>query len=109
MRDARTLSVADRLEAAAVRAIAALPNAAKRRLAGEPLRRDGLELALDMQVVTRLEKLNPRPPLATRTPEQAREDLKRAIRVLAGEPPALASVKDVSVAGAEGPLPARLY
>jgi acetyl esterase/lipase len=109
MQQAPTLSVADRLEVAAMRAIAALPQAAKRRLVGEPIRRDGLELDLDMQVVTRLEKLNPRPALASRTPEQAREDLRRAVRVVAGAPPALASVQDVTVAGADGPLRARLY
>src|SRR3982074_1343414 len=108
MQQAPTLSVADRLEVAAMRAIAALPLTAKRRRGGGPSRRDGLELDLDMQVVTRLEKLNPRPELASRTPEQAREDLARAVRVVAGAPPRLASVQDVTVAGAEGPLRARL-
>lgn len=39
------LKLADRLEIAAARAIAALPPSAKRRIAGEPIRRDGLELA----------------------------------------------------------------
>ena len=92
--DSQRLGLTDRLEMAAARAIAALPPTAKRRIAGLPIRRDGLELDLDMQVLLKLEERNPRPPLTGRTPTEAREDLRHAVRV---------------VAGAAGPLPARLY
>jgi acetyl esterase len=109
MQQPARLTVRDRLETAAARAIAALPPVAKRRLAGKPVRRDGLELDLDAQVMIRLESLNPRPALATRTPEQARGDLRRAVRVVAGPRPALVGARDLSLAGADGPLPARLY
>jgi acetyl esterase len=101
--------LADRLEMAAARAIAALPPAAKRRIAGRPIRRDGLELDLDMQVLLKLEERNPRPPLSTRTPTDAREDLRHAVGVVAGAPVALASIRETTVAGAAGALPARLY
>jgi acetyl esterase len=107
--DSQPLGLADRIEMAAARAIAALPRAAKRRIAGQAIRRDGLELDLDMQVLLKLEERNPRPPLSTRTPPEAREDLRHAVRVVAGTPVALASVRETTVAGAAGPLPARLY
>jgi acetyl esterase len=107
--DSQRPGLADRLEIAAARAIAALPPAAKRRIAGRPIRRDGLELDLEMQVLLKLEERNPRPPLNTRTPADAREDLRRAVRVVAGAPVALGSIRETTVAGSVGPLPARLY
>jgi acetyl esterase len=107
--DTQPLGLADRLEMTAARAIAALPPAAKRRIAGRPIRRDGLELDLDMHVLLKLEERNPRPPLTNRTPAEAREDLRHAVRVVAGAPIALASIRETTVAGAAGPLPARLY
>src|SRR5437588_68561 len=73
------LTLADRLEIGAARAIAALPAAVKRRIAGEPIRRDGLELDLDMQVLLKLEDRNPRPPLSSGDPAQARKDLRHAV------------------------------
>jgi acetyl esterase len=109
MEPAQPLTLPGRLELAAARVIAALPPAAKRRLAGRPIRRDGFELDLDMQVLVRLEERDPRPPLADRTPEQAREDLRHALRVIEGPASPLASVRETTVAGADGPLPARLY
>jgi acetyl esterase len=107
--DSQRLGLADRLEMAAARAIAALPPPAKRRIAGRPIRRDGLELDLDMQVLLKVEERNPRPPLSTRTPADAREDLHHAVGIVAGAPVALASIRETTVAGAAGPLPARLY
>jgi acetyl esterase len=109
MHSAQPLTVADRIEMAAARAIGALPPAAKRRIAGAPIRLDELELDLDTQVLLKLEERNPRAPLTTRTPAEAREDLRHAVRVVAGPPIPLASVRETSVAGADGPLPARLY
>jgi acetyl esterase len=103
------LTLADRLEIAAARAVSALPPAAKRRIAGKPIRRDGLELDLDMQLLVKLDARDPRPPLSTGTPEQAREDLARAVRVVDGPSIDLPEVRDTTVAGAEGPLQARLF
>lgn len=109
MAEPAPLSLADRAEIVAARAIAALPPGAKRRLVGPPVRLDGLQLDLDAQMVIKLEQRNPRPALATRTPAEAREDLRRAVRVVAGAPPALVSMRELTVAGAAGPLAARLY
>jgi acetyl esterase len=103
------LTLADRLEIAAARAVAALPPSAKRRLAGKPIRRDGLELDRDIQLLVKLDARDPRPPLSSGTPADARENLRHAVRVVAGPPIELAEVRDTTVAGAVGPLAARLF
>jgi acetyl esterase len=102
-------TLAERLETAAARAIGALPPRAKRLIAGPPIRRDGLQLDLDMQVLLKLEERNPRPPLSSGTPAEARASLRRTVRAVEGAPVAVASVRETTVAGAEGPLRARLY
>jgi acetyl esterase len=109
MQSSPPLKLADRLEIAAARTIAALPRSAKRRIAGQPIRRDGLELDLDMQVLVKLDERDPRPPLAGGTPAEARASLSHAVRVLAGPQIPLASVRETTVAGAAGPLRARLF
>jgi acetyl esterase len=109
MPSAQPLTLGDRLEMAAARVIAGLPPRAKRLIAGSPICRDGLELDLDMQVLMKLEERNPRPPLSSGTPAQARENLRHAVRVVAGAPIALEGVRETVLAGAAGPLPARLF
>ena len=100
----------EQLEVLASLGLARLPPSAKRLIAGPPIRRDGLELDLDTQVWLKLrQRYRPRPPLATLGPERARADLRRAARLAAGRPAALAQVRDTEVAGADGSLPARLY
>ena len=86
------LTLTDRLEIAGARAVAALPRGAKRRIAGSPIRRDGLELDLDMQLLVKLDERELRAPLSSGTPAKAREDLRRAMRVVAGPPIELAEV-----------------
>ncbi|MCW3069666.1 MAG: esterase [Solirubrobacterales bacterium] len=103
------VTLGERMEIAAARAIGSLPPGAKRRIAGEPIRRDGLELDLDMQVLLKLEERDPRPPLSAGTPHRARKDLRHSVRVVSGRPPAVATPRETTVAGAEGHLPARLY
>lgn len=103
------LTFADRLEIAAARAIAALPPRVKRRIAGKPVRRDGLELDLEMQVLLKLEERNPRPPLSSAGPAEARESLRHAVRVVEGAASEIADIRQTTIAGAEGTLAARLY
>ncbi len=103
------IELARRLETAAVRAIGALPASAKRRIAGPPVRRDGLELDLDTQVLLKLAERNPPLPRSRRTPAAAREEIRHSARVVAGAPIPLASVYETTVAGAAGPLRARMY
>jgi acetyl esterase len=98
------------VEAALVRVLAALPRRAKRALAGAPIRIDGLELDLDMQLLVRLSALRPRPALSAAGPQAARASLRRSSAAVAlGAPVAGVAVQRLTVEGAAGPLPARLY
>ena len=103
------LTLTDRLEIAGARAVAALPRGAKRRIAGSPIRRDGLELDVDMQLLVKLDERELRAPMSSGTPAKAREDLRRAVRVVAGPPIELAEVREETVSGAAGTLRARLF
>jgi acetyl esterase len=96
------------VEIAAARVIGALPPGAKRRIAGAAIHRDGLELDLDMQVLVKLAARDVR-PLPGRTPAEARADLREGVRPFEGPPLAMASVKEMTIAGGAGPLRARLF
>jgi acetyl esterase len=102
-------TLTERLQIAAGRAIVALPPRAKRLLAGPPIRREGLQLDLDIQVLVKLNERNPRPPLASRTAAEAREDMAHSVRAVVGAPIELATVQETTIAGAAGPLRARLF
>jgi acetyl esterase len=102
-------TLAERLEIAVARAVFALPRGVKRRVAGAPIRRDGLELDLDTQFLVKLDGRTPRPPLASRTPEETREELRHSVGLVAGAPAAMASVQETTIAGGDGPLRARLF
>jgi acetyl esterase len=103
------LKPAERLELLSARAIAALAPAVKRRIAGAPIQRDGLELDLDTQVLIKLGERKPRPPLAGRSAEEARAELRHSARLFEGARIPVASVRETSVDGADGPLRARLF
>ena len=98
----------ERLEVLAGRAIAILPEALERRLAGEPVVIDGQELHVQARAFLRsgertgLSAFDPDPSVdRARTERGARLCYGRAIDV--GE------VADIAVAGAAGELDARLY
>ncbi|MHB8533248.1 MAG: alpha/beta hydrolase [Solirubrobacteraceae bacterium] len=103
------MSARDRVEVAAAVAILSLPAAVKRRIAGPPVRREGLELDLDTQLLLKLSERDPEPPLRTLTAQQAREQLIRSAGRVQGTVPRLAEVRELAIAGAAGPLQARLY
>ncbi|MGO9488486.1 MAG: alpha/beta hydrolase [Solirubrobacteraceae bacterium] len=102
-------SLGARLERGAGRAILALPARVKRAIAGPPVRRDGLELDLDTQVLLRFAERRHPPPFRTLTPAQARVQLRRSASSVAGAPPPVAEARELTVNGAAGPLRARLY
>src|SRR5260370_406133 len=83
------------------------PPRLKRGLVGPPARKDGLELELDAQLMCWLDQYNLRPPVEQRTPEQARADLRHSAALVAGRPVAMADVRPLSIAGAQGDLAAR--
>jgi acetyl esterase len=96
-------------QAAVLRAAMALPERVQRALLRRPVVIDGLELAPDLQMMLRLQKLNREPALGMLpTPEDSRAVLRRQLRIMGGRQP-IGAVRDLSVDGAEGSLPARLY
>ncbi len=103
------MSLLSRIEPLIVRATAPLPAAVKRRVVGEPIRLDGLELDLDLQFLFKLAERNPPPPLSSGDAADARAILRQTVNTLTGAPIELASVRETAVAGADGPLRARLY
>ena len=104
------MTVRERTESVAVRALLALPASAQRRLAGgAPIHRDGQDLDHEMQLLLRLLEANPAPALPDLTPVLARAEILRTARSVAGPPAPLARIEELTVAGAAGPLRARLY
>ena len=62
-----------------------------------------------MQLATRLDHLNPSPPVEELPVAAARERLAHDARVFAGARFRVAEVRDLEIAGGDGRLPARLY
>jgi len=99
------MTPAQRAQEVALGAVLCLPRALQRRLA-PPARVDGEELDPDVAVMLRFDT---RPALETMAVADARADLVQRARIVAGAPIPLAAVERRSVAGADGPLEARLY
>jgi acetyl esterase len=99
------------IASAVVRSLFGLPRPAKRLIAGSPIRRDGRELDLDMQLLLRLMRLNQGAELAraTNTPAKQRKLLDAGSALVAG--PAIPGVgtREVTIPGDDGPIAARLY
>lgn len=102
------MSLIERIRAGAMGGTLALPDAVRRRLVGPPVRVDGDDLALDVQSVLWLQRVGREPRAETQPLAEGRETLARQVRVAAGNQP-IGEVRRLTVAGAEGPLPARLY
>lgn len=94
-----------RAAAAAVRGFLTLPRHLKRRFAGPPVHRDGLELDLDAHLLLRISRALPRP---TPDPARMRINARRMAAIGAGRPLPV-TVTDIEVAGAAGPLRGRVY
>jgi acetyl esterase len=88
-----------------------LPVSVKKALAGRPIRRDGLELDLDMQLLVRLGNSWRQPALLREgTPDDARRLVSRAIWLMETRAPiGDVRVEPAEVSGEDGDLPARLY
>jgi len=92
----------------ALHAVFALPQPLRRLIAGPPIRRDGLELALDAQLLLRIIGLTDN-DLTKRTPAEAREHLDASRKLVAG--PGLSGVRtrELDIPSGDGTIPARLY
>ncbi|MHA6801998.1 alpha/beta hydrolase [Salinifilum ghardaiensis] len=97
------------VEAGALRGVISLPRTARRWIAGAPVRLDGQELALDAQLLLRMQRLAGKDQLSADTPELARAAMRQAIGLLGtgAVPGVVAAERRIDTP--DGPLPARLY
>ena len=104
------LTARQRFELRAARRLAALPPRAQVALSGRPpVRVDGQTLEPELQLTLSLLERRGAPPLETLSPNEAREAYRRQVAVSNGPPPAVGSVRDLTIDGAAGRLAARHY
>lgn len=96
------------LETVALRAAMGLPPRLQRALAGRPIVLDGQSLSPEIQLMLRLQRLARQPALGVLPLEESREVVRTQGRMVAGRQP-IGALRDLTVDGADGPLPARLY
>jgi acetyl esterase len=97
------------IQTAVLRAVFGLPERARRLIAGPPVRVDGQELALDAQLLLRMQQLAGGAGLAADTPEQARAMMAASVGMVAGSRIEPVHARDIEIPGDAGPIPARLY
>lgn len=98
----------DRLELAFSQLVAAQPPWLTRAIAGRPIEIDGQRMHPEAQAITQSQArlgLDRVPP----TIERERAEIARGVRLGRGPVIEIGAVEEVTVAGAEGELPARLY
>jgi acetyl esterase len=98
------------VDAIVVGIVTALPAFVQRLLSGgRPVRVDGLELEPDVQLLLALRRLRGDRELDAMTPGEARAEIARGAASFAGTLVPVARVESLTLAGAAGPLAARLY
>ncbi len=98
------MSVVETIEEGALRAAVSLPERLQRALAGRTLVIDGQTLAVDAQLMLRLQRVVRLPAAETLPIPQGREEILHQAQLTGGRQP-IGSTRDLRVAG----LPARLY
>ena len=98
------MSIVERLEALVLHGVLALPPRVQRALAGRPVVVDGAPLAVDTQLMLRMQRVVREPGAETLPIPDGRRAVRRHARLAAGRQP-IGAVRDLTVAG----LPARLY
>ena len=101
-------SPAHRLKAAVFNWAMTRSTRTARRLAGRPVRIDGLTLSPHTQLALRLQRLGREPGAETLPVEHGRRAVLRHSALVGGDQP-IGRTEELEVEGAEGPLPARLY
>jgi len=101
-------TVAARLQARAVRQLSALPRPLRRMLAGRPPRQAGRGLALDAQLLLRLQRLFVTSPVDAAL-STTRAAMARSGYVLGGRPVGPVRTSEVVVPGPAGAIAATLY
>ncbi|ADJ50564.1 alpha/beta hydrolase [Amycolatopsis mediterranei S699] len=97
-----------RAQAAASQLAFWLPTPVRRAVAGRPVRIDGQDLALDAQLLLRLQKIA-RAELVRGSVEQSRALLDAGRHLVSGKPIEPVSVREIAVPTPDGDLPATLY
>ena len=92
----------------ALHAVFALPQPLRRLVAGPPIRRDGLELSLDAQLLLRMMAITDT-SLVDGTPAQARAQLEASHSVVAGPPLTGVRTRDLDIPVGDDVISARLY
>ena len=98
------MSLIERVETWGLSCALALPPRVQRVLAGRPVVVDGAPLAVDVQLMLRIQRIRREPGAETLPIPDGRRAVRRHARMAAGSQP-VGSVRDLTVAG----LPARLY
>lgn len=97
-----------RAQAAASQLAFWLPTPVRRAVAGRPVRIDGQDLALDAQLLLRLQKIA-RAELVRGSVERSRALLDGSRHLVSGRPIEPVSVREIAVPTPDGDLPATLY
>jgi len=97
-----------RVQAGAAQLLFWLPRPLRRLIAGKPVRLDGQELALDAQLLLRLQKLSGA-GLVSGTVEQSRAGMTSSTVLVAGKPDATISTREITIPGDGADIPATLY
>jgi len=101
---------ADRLQYVVARRMLALPARWQLRLSGgKPIVLDGEPLDPGLQFLLALRRRRQGRPLPEQTPAEARRRSRSESDAVSGEPVPIRSVVELTVDGADGPLPARHY
>ena len=107
---ARTRVLIDRILFLVAGIVGLLHPRTQRRLAGgKPIEVDGHTLDPSVQLLLELRKRNGAKPWYAHTPEQARRAFAAESRVGALRPLAVGAVRNLTVDGGDGPIPARHY
>src|SRR4051812_27935860 len=94
-----------RAQAAVAQLLYALPRPVRRLIAGRPVRLDGQELALDAQLLLRLQQLTGA-SFVSDTVERSRRDLDAGRHLVSGPPIEPVSTREVTIPGDGGEIPA---
>ena len=85
-----------------------LPKVARRAIAGKPIRIDGQELALEAQLLVRLQHLTGA-SMTKSTPELARLELADSYRMVCGRSIQPVATRELTIPDSNGGIPATLY
>jgi len=104
------LTARQRLEFRIARILAALPPRAQVRLSRrKPVQLDGQTLEPEIQLTLAVLERQGNPPIESLSPPEARAVTRRQAAVAGGPPLPVGAVRDLTIAGAAGPLRARHY